>query len=216
MHFLDPTQVDLDKCTNSNCFMGGLFHRYLEFLEFYLQGILTEGLLIPLRNFSARRLDDVGTDAALFYQLQIDGRSPQDALKDLRIKMPLILKEVLVLGFEKSALDLVLTDTIQVLKSKKPDEEIETSLSEILQKYKKVDTTLICVGCANEEISKIFARAEAEGVNEVIVQQKGEFIVQKYLGPKLVTVIEASIPGVYESLKEALKNRKDRIQIIFQ
>ncbi|KYG66723.1 hypothetical protein AZI86_06675 [Bdellovibrio bacteriovorus] len=196
--------------------MNSSFHKYLEFLEFYLQGILSEGLLIPLRNFSARRLDDVGTDAALFFQFQMDGRSPQDALKDLKIKMPQALKEALVLGFEKSTLDLVLADTIQILKSKNSEEETESALSEILKKYKKIDTTLICIGCAKEEISKIFARAEAEGVKEVIIQQKGEFIVQKYLGPKLVTVIEASIPGVYESLKEALKNRKDRIQIIFQ
>lgn len=196
--------------------MNSSSHRYLEFLEFYLQGILTEGLLLPLRNFSARRVDDAGTDAALFYQFQLEGRSPQEALKDLRIKMPQAIKDAIILGFEKSSLDLVLADVIQVLKIQKSESEVEKALAEIQKKYKKIDTTLICVGCANEESLKIFARAQAEGVHEVIVQQKGDFIIQKYLGPKLVTVVEAAIPGVYESLKEALKDRKERIKIIFQ
>ena len=95
------------------------------FVQFYLDGILNTGLLKPLVQYS---LEGGGASSAskVWYQMQIEGQSPQAALKSFN-GFPESLSKLLVLGFEKSSLDLVLSDILKAYKTFPDDKSCDAA-----------------------------------------------------------------------------------------
>ncbi|MNT50297.1 hypothetical protein D3C72_1872110 [compost metagenome] len=73
----------------------------------------------------------------------------------------------------------------------------------------------ICADCWQDEISKIIKRAQVEGAIKVVVEQEGEsFLHQRFVGPKLVKVTEASISAVIKTIEYTLQERaKSKINL---
>jgi hypothetical protein len=170
---------------------------YEKFIQLYFNGVMKEGLLKPLSSLSANT-DFSGQIANSWYELQLQGQSPQMALANPKVALPHPLKRALTVGFEKSVLDLVLQDIIQAFKETPVAYDLEERILRIAEKYHSINTSSICIGCECAEISKILMRAHTENADEVVLQQEGDFLLQSYIGIKLVQVREASIPAVYK------------------
>lgn len=183
------TTLNLQECT--------------ELLKLYLKGIMTTGLLQPLAEISKKSSGRVGMAAKSWYDLQVQGSSPQKALSDLRPAFPIRISQLLTLGFEKSALDIAIQDILAVIRDSS-DIEINEKLDTLKSKFLKFNVDVICSDCWNDELSKIITRARIEGAKEIILEQEGDFFHQKYVAVKLVRISEAAIPEVRQSLKNIL------------
>lgn len=188
---------------------------YENFIEVYSDGIMNTGLLKPLANLSDNS-DISGVIAKSWYDLQLQGLSPQAALNSPSVTLPDSIKKLLITGFEKSVLDLVLKEIITSFKEVKTDLELINRFSSISKKFQSVNTSTICVGCERSEISKIISRATIEGADEVLLQQDKDFLVQSFIGTKLVQVREAAIPAVYRTMLHAFESANNKTMSLEQ
>jgi hypothetical protein len=176
-----------------------------EFLAAYFEGIMDEGLLQPLVDFSKSNAGRAGIAALSWYDLQVAGQTPQGALPKITPLLPASIAKLVAVGFEKSVLDTVLKDILYAYRDNTSNESVEIAIEKLFGKYSKVNSDVVCAECWNDELSKIIFRSRIESANRVILQQEGEdFLHQKYIGPKLVHVIEASVSAVYKTLEKTL------------
>jgi len=176
-----------------------------EFLAAYFEGIMDEGLLQPLEDFSKTNSGRAGIAALSWYDLQIAGETPQGSLLKLKPLLPASVAKLMAMGFEKSVLDTVLKDILYIYRDSSNKEFVDNAFEKLIVKYSKVNTDVVCAECWSDELSKIILRSRIESANRVILQQEGEdFLHQKYVGPKLVHIIEASVSVVYKTLEKTL------------
>ena len=173
-----------------------------EFLIAYYDGVMAQGLLQPLFEI-AKKPGKVGQAALSWYELQLAGETPQASVLKIIPSFPTPVESLLALGFETSMLDKAILDIIAALKRS----ATEAQFDEIIQKYKDMDVQVICADCGEYEISKILGRARLERAVKVLLEQDSEgFLHQKFIGPKLVQVTEASIPIVMTTIEKTLQD----------
>jgi hypothetical protein len=180
-------------------------HDCQEFLAAYFEGIMDDGLLQPLEDFSKTNTGLAGLAAQSWYDLQLAGNTPQAALSKIKPILPASVVKLVSLGFEKSVLDTVLKDILYIYRDTTNIELVETAFEKLAGKYAKINTDVVCAECWNDELSKIIFRSRIESANRVVLQQEGEdFLHQKYIGPKLVHITEASVSAVFKTLERTL------------
>ncbi|MCR9203752.1 MAG: hypothetical protein NXH75_04180 [Halobacteriovoraceae bacterium] len=181
------------------------YRETLQFLEVYFNGVMTEGLLQPLIKMRNEQ-DSVGRLSHSLFKKIMDIQSPQEAIDYINPCFPKSVSRILKYGFDSSTLDIVIQQLINILKDTYI-ENIERGLSTF--EFKEINTDSICLGCAHEELEKIFKRSEIESASMVYLQQEGDFFTQKYVSIKPVCISEATVPGVCMKLEQVLKNSSD-------
>lgn len=175
-----------------------------EFLKAFYDGIMVQGLLQPLAEIAKNNPGRAGLAAQSWYDLQLAGETPQASVFKVIPAFPSHVEQLLALGFETSSLDLVIADLLDANSRNASD----THYSSLIEKYQKFDMQKICADCWHNEISKILMRAKIEGATKVVLEQEGEsFLHQKFVGPKLVKITEASISAVIKTIEYTLQER---------
>lgn len=196
------------RCTSDNLKMQNeqletLSHsETLSFLEIYLDGIMTEGLLLPLLKMSKEK-NSISPLSGSFFSNMMSVMSPQNAIDHLNPGFPDGISEVLKYGFESSKLDYVIIELIDILK----ESEIKTIEQRLKNfDFKEINKDSICLGCAYEELEKIIRRSNTEGAPVVFLQQEDDFFTQKYVSIKPVIISEPAVFGVCTKIEFLLKD----------
>ena len=164
------------------------------------------GLTESLRLFARKHACPAAQVAQSMFAALTRGESFQQAIRGAGPSLPVRIQDLLILGYERSALDLVLADMLKVYKAADEEEGVARRMGRMLEQWRRRPAgSLICAGCLEREIGKILRRAELEEAAEVILEQEEErFFHQWYVAFKPVHVIEPSHSLTYKSILKAL------------
>lgn len=183
------------------------------FISFFLSKIEKEGLMHILHEYQGLNKNNVNVAISSLYQNLTEGLSFQDSIKEMKIKFPLCIEEILIKAIENSTLDSALNDMEKILKSNYSEYELFDCMSRLLDEYNdNLKTEIICDGCFLNEFEKVLKRAEIEKAYEIIFEQDGEkYFIQRYIGIKSVKYMEPCHSKTYKTfyvrLEELSKNR---------
>jgi hypothetical protein len=173
-----------------------------EFLPFFYQGILTEGLIQPIQAFKTSDYCLRESLDALAKHL-IQGVPWVEALEALSIRFPEVLEKLLGSASVRGLLDHVLADICSCYEEY-PDDDLALyeALSLLWSEFEVLPQgRLICLGCVLRELQKILQRAQLEQAHQVYLSQDGDrYFHQKYVAAKLIHIQEASHAMTYRTL----------------
>ncbi len=174
----------------------------VEFLPFFYQGILNEGLIQPIQAFKTsdpclrESLDELS-------KYLIQGMTWVEALETLPIRFPEVLEKLLGSASDRGLLDHVLADICSCYQQH-PDDDLALyeALSLLWSAFEALPQgRLICIGCVLRELQKILQRAQLEQAHQVYLSQDGDrYFHQKYVAAKLVHIQEAGHAMTYRTL----------------
>lgn len=172
-----------------------------DFISFFYSKIEKEGLMNILNEYQSLNNNGINLAISSLYNNLVKGLSFQDSIREMKIKFPLCIEEILVKAIENSTLDYALNDIEEIFNSNYQEDELFDCMSRLLDEYNdNLKTEIICEGCFLQEFEKFLKRAEIEHAYEVIFQQAGEkYFIQKYIGTKAVKYIEPSHSKVYKT-----------------
>ncbi len=177
------------------------------FLEFFRPKILKEGFMRPLMEFSGKGRSKICLAVKSLSRGLLGGNSFQHSIRNMLPGFPLPVEELMVIAFEKSVIDLVLSDMIEIYKLMITEDELLDEMSLLVDKYSRHSAGgELTESCIERELLKIWKRAELEDAYDVFLEQEGErFFHQKYIGVKMIHVIEPCHSMVYNSLLDYIR-----------
>lgn len=171
---------------------------------------LTESLRVLAQNGTGFTRDV----ASSVYESLTRGMAFQEAIAEARPELPLPVRELLILGCERGALDRVLSDMLKAYQAVEGEAEAGLRMNVVLEQWQRCPAgSQICDWCLERAIDKILRRAALEDAREVILEQEGErFFHQWYIEAKPVHVIEPSHSLTYKSILQALSDAAENHQ----
>lgn len=160
---------------------------FFRFWTHYLQGICESGLTQPLDDFSTE--GDFKQSLSSWSSALKTGCDYEMALSRMTPLFPKMIQELLVLGHVQSCLDKVVRELQTLYEQPSLDED---ALSRLLSQL-QFDTSseMICLGCAESVLYKIWQHALIENATEVLLSQEDElFFHQRYIGARVVYLRE--------------------------
>ncbi|NOQ23311.1 MAG: hypothetical protein GQ565_11780 [Candidatus Aegiribacteria sp.] len=175
------------------------------FFKHYYQGLLNEGLIKPLQSF---RTENPKLKSAIhsWEKSVTEGLSFRESLKAMSPQFPSCVDELLTLAAERSVLDYAVADLLTAYSQSTGEINLLESTTRLVNTYSSSATGgIICEGCFERDFLKIMSRATLEQADEVILEQEGEsYFHQKYLGVKLIHVIEPCHSMLYNTIQMKL------------
>ena len=175
------------------------------FFKYFLQGILSEGIISPLQTFSTKN-SSLKSATCSWKKSVLDGLAFRESLEAMSPRFPACVEELLAVSAEKSVLDKAVTELIALYSESNSELTLLESVTRLINNYEVYNTGgIICEGCLERDLIKILGRALLEQAYEVILEQDGEsYFHQKYLGTKLIHVVESSHSMVLRSIQKKL------------
>lgn len=187
------------------------------FLSYYLEQIKTVGLIEPLENYLNADTKLVNSINSLFHNL-VANNTFQDSLKNMTIRFPMPVEFILINGFENSYLDIAIEEIIDIIGVSKDETEIYEKFSLLIdEKQNPVNSVFICEECFQDEFYKLIQRTNIEKAYKVILlQEKEEFFIQKFLGIKLTTYREPSHSKTFKTFYSKLNNLSENMILVIK
>lgn len=172
------------------------------FISYFCSKIENEGLMKILNDYIQISESNINIALKSLYDNLSKNLSFENSIREMEIKFPLCLEEVLISSIENSVLDYALKDLDSILKNNYQELESLEHISRLVDKYtNNLKTDIICEDCLLNELEKILKRAEIEKAYEIRLQQDGEkYFIQNYIGIKSVKYIEPSHSKIYKTL----------------
>ncbi|MFN8670856.1 MAG: hypothetical protein U0457_02085 [Candidatus Sericytochromatia bacterium] len=188
------------------------------FIFFFYSKIEKEGLIDILSSYQNNN-KNISLAIKSFYDNLVQGLSIKNSIEKMIIKFPPSIETILIKGFENSILDYALKDIKAILELNLLEELKLEKLSRLVDKYNdNIDSEIICEGCFITELEKIFKRIEIEKAFKVIFEQdKEDFLIQKYLGIKMIKYIEPTHSKTYKTILKKLNllsNKKENLVLL--
>jgi len=183
------------------------------FFKHYYQGLLNEGLIKPLNSFQTEN-PKLRSAIHSWKNSLSEGLAFRESLKAMSPQFPSCVKELLTLAAERSVLDHAVADLLTAYSQSTREISLLESTTRLINTYSSSATGgIICEGCFERDFLKIMSRASLEQADEVILEQEGEsYFHQKYLGVKLIHVIEPCHSMLYNTIQmklgDAISTRK--------
>lgn len=177
------------------------------FVKNFLPQMLNVGLIQPLREFADRNRGDLSKAIKSWYKRMKEGKAIQDSIQEMYPRFPQSIEKLFLLGAEQSILDHVLADMIKIYDENDSEEALLTDMSLLVDRYQNEPSSdFICQGCFERDFDRIIQRATVENASEVIFEQEGErFFHQKYIGVKIIHIIEPCHSKTYKTILHKLR-----------
>lgn len=177
------------------------------FFNHFHQGLLDTGLIKPLQSFQSEN-PELKSAICSWEKSLTEGLSFRGSLEAMSPRFPSCVEELLALASERSVLDRAVADLLTAYSQSTTEVNLLESITRLVNTYSSSPTGgIICDGCFEKDFLKIMDRASLEQANEVILEQEGEsFFHQKYIGIKLIHVIEPCHSMVFNSIQKKLSN----------
>ncbi|MFN4152134.1 MAG: hypothetical protein ACK4IX_14430, partial [Candidatus Sericytochromatia bacterium] len=173
-----------------------------EFISYFLSKIETEGLMRILKDYIQISERKITIAIKSLYDNLSKNISFQNSIREMAIKFPLCLEDILINSIENSVLDYALKDLNNILENNYSESDSLEDISRLVDKYaNNLKTDIICEDCLLNELEKILKRAEIEKAYEIRLEQDNEkYFIQNYIGIKSVKYTEPSHSKTYKTL----------------
>jgi hypothetical protein len=175
------------------------------FIPHFHHGILTTGLFAPLRSF--RGTPAMEAAAASLHAAFADGRT----FPAMSPRFPAPVEELLLLGNERSQLDLALADLSAACAAATGDDDWLDDVARRTDAFRARPTNAaMCDTCFERDLVQVFRRAAVEGADEVLLAYDADGrLAQRYLAAKPVRVTVPAHPMLYASIRRMLERAAD-------
>jgi hypothetical protein len=172
------------------------------FFKHYKRGLLDEGLIKSLHSFQSEN-PKMKSAIHSWEKALTEGLSFRESLAAMSPRFPSCIEELLTLAAEHGVLDHAVADLLTAYSQSIREIDLLESTTRLVNTYSSLPIGgIICDGCFERDFLKILSRASLEQADEVILEQEDEsYFHQKYLGIKLIHVIEPCHSMLYNTIR---------------